>query len=199
MAAMIRFYPSGYSPLRSAAARSTTKCTNEHAVSFSGEASLGGWVSLKGKEGYGSSVRKASCSFSVDAACFPDPKEGEDPHDIQITKEAPPVFLAATAQDMLTNFGAMPIARKYMELGLGYELHIFQHGPHGYSLADETSSDGSSQMMNPAYAKWLDMSADWLHKLFGALTFEDKSTSKMGKYLAELGIPMPVGPGPNHG
>ena len=84
MAAMIRFYPSGYSPLRSAAARSTTKCTNEHAVSFSGEASLGGWVSLKGKEGYGSSVRKASCSFSVDAACFPDPKEGEDPHDIQI-------------------------------------------------------------------------------------------------------------------
>ena len=84
MAAMIRFYPSDYSSLRSAAARSTTKCTNEHAVSLSGEASLGGWVSLNGKEGFGSSVRKVSCSFALDAACFPDPKEGEDPYDMQV-------------------------------------------------------------------------------------------------------------------
>ena len=84
MAGMIRFYPTGYSPLRSAAARSTSKCTNEHAVSFSGEASLGRWISLKGKEGFGSSVRKTTCSFSIDVACFPDAKEGDDPHDIQI-------------------------------------------------------------------------------------------------------------------
>ena len=116
-----------------------------------------------------------------------------------VTKDAPPVFLAATAEDFLTNFGALPVAQKYASLGLGYELHIFQHGPHGYSLADETSCDGSSQMLNASYAKWLDMSADWLHKLFGQLQFEDKSTSKMGKYLAELGITMPGGPAPKHG
>ena len=116
-----------------------------------------------------------------------------------VTKDAPPVFLAATAEDFLTNFGALPVAQKYASLGLGYELHIFQHGPHGYSLADETSCDGSSQMLNASYAKWLDMSADWLHKLFGELTFEDKSTSRMGKYLAELGITMPGGPAPKHG
>ena len=116
-----------------------------------------------------------------------------------VTKDAPPVFLAATAEDFLTNFGALPVAQKYASLGLGYELHIFQHGPHGYSLADETSCDGSSQMLNASYAKWLDMSADWLHKLFGQLQFEDKSTSKMGKYLAELGIAMPGGPAPKHG
>ena len=84
MAAMIRFFPSGYSPLRSAAARSTTKCTNEHSVSLSGEASLGEWVSLKGKEGFGSSVRRTTCTFSLDAACFPEPKEGTDLRDIQL-------------------------------------------------------------------------------------------------------------------
>ena len=108
-----------------------------------------------------------------------------------ITKNSPPAFLMATAEDMLTGFGALPVVRKYSELGLGYELHIFQHGPHGYSLADETTADGSSQMLNPAYAKWLDMSADWLHRIFGELTFTDKSTSRMAKYLAEMGITMP--------
>ena len=116
-----------------------------------------------------------------------------------VTKAAPPVFLAATAEDMLTNYGALPIAQKYASLGLGYELHIFQHGPHGYALADETTADGSSQMLNPSYAKWLDMSADWLHRIFGKLQFVDKSTSRMGKYLAELGITMPGGPAPKHG
>ena len=108
-----------------------------------------------------------------------------------LTKDAPPVFLAATAEDFLTNFGAMPVAQKYASLGLGYELHIFQHGPHGYSLGDETSCDGSSQMLNASYAKWLDMSADWLHKLFGKLEFQDKSTSKMMQYMVELGFVTP--------
>ena len=116
-----------------------------------------------------------------------------------VTKDAPPVFLAATAEDMLTNYGALPIAQKYASLGLGYELHIFQHGPHGYALADETTADGSSQMLNASYAKWLDMSADWLYRTFGQLEFVDKSTSRMGKYLAELGITMPGGPAPKHG
>lgn len=111
-----------------------------------------------------------------------------------VTKEAPPVFLAATAEDMLTNFGALPVAQKYAQLGLGYELHIFQHGPHGYSLADETTADGSSQMLNPAYAKWLDMSADWLKRIFGAPEFVDRSTSKMREILADMGVRLPDEP-----
>ena len=111
-----------------------------------------------------------------------------------VTREAPPVFLAATAEDMLTNFGALPVAQKYAQLGLGYELHIFQHGPHGYALADETTADGSSQMLNPAYAKWLDMSADWLKRIFGAPEFVDKSTSKMREILADMGVRLPDEP-----
>ena len=58
-------------------------------------------------------------------------------------------------------------------------------------MADETSADGSCQMLNPSYAKWLDMSADWLHRIFGQLQFTDKSTSKMAGILAEMGIAMP--------
>ena len=117
-------------------------------------------------------------------------EEDAKPFDLvpQITKEAPPVFIAATAQDMLTGFGAFPIAQKYCALGLDYELHIFQHGPHGYSLANETTADGSSRYLNSSFAQWHDLSVAWLHKIFGELTYEDKDNSKMGKYLKELGI-----------
>lgn len=108
----------------------------------------------------------------------------------KIDKNSPPVFLVATAEDMLTSFGALPLAKKYSDLRLGYELHIFQHGPHGYSLATDVAADGSSQVLNSSYAKWLDMSVAWIHKVFGEPTFLDRSTSKIGKYMAELGIDM---------
>lgn len=111
----------------------------------------------------------------------------------QITKDAPPVFLMATAEDMLTGFGAMPVANQYQKLGLGYELHIFQHGPHGYALADETSADGSSRLLNPAFAHWHDLSVAWLYRLFGQPTFADTSISRMRDHLAQLGFTLPMG------
>lgn len=108
-----------------------------------------------------------------------------------ITKDAPPVFLAATAEDGLTMFGALPVAQKYASLGRLFELHIFQHGPHGYSLADETSANGSSRNINSAYAHWHDLSVQWLYKIFGAPEFVDKNNSRMVKYLKDLGIEIP--------
>ena len=109
----------------------------------------------------------------------------------QITKDAPPVFLAATAEDMLTAFGALPVAKAYSDLGLKYELHIFQYGPHGYSLANEVTADGSSQVLDDAFAAWQELSVKWLHRTFGKPEFVNKSTSKMGQYLKELGVQMP--------
>lgn len=58
MAALLRYYPSSYSSARSAAAASTTKCTNEYGVSLSGEFSRG--------------------VLSLDAAYFPTAKAGDD-------------------------------------------------------------------------------------------------------------------------
>ena len=108
-----------------------------------------------------------------------------------ITENSPPVFLAATAEDILTAYGALPVAQKYSKLGLGYELHIFQHGPHGYALADETSADGSSQYLNPAFAQWHELSIRWLYRIFGENTFTDKNLSRMSQHLADLGFSFP--------
>ncbi len=109
----------------------------------------------------------------------------------KIAPQSPPVFLVATAEDVLTRDGALLVANRYCELGRDYELHIYQHGPHGYSLATDTSADGSSQMLNPAFAQWQPLSVQWLHKIFGAPEFVNRSTSKMGIYLKELGYEMP--------
>ena len=105
-----------------------------------------------------------------------------------IDQQSPPVFLAATAEDALTPFGALAVANKYSALGLGYEMHIFQHGPHGYSVADETSADGSIQMLNEAYAHWHELSILWLKKIFGEPQHIDKDTSRMGKILKDMGL-----------
>ena len=114
-----------------------------------------------------------------------------------ITKDAPPVFLAATAEDGLSPYGALLVANTYSRLGKHYELHMFQHGPHGYSLADETTADGSSQVLNPSFAHWHNLSVDWLHRIFGAPVHTDKSTSKMAKHLADLGFSLPGQGGSN--
>ena len=105
----------------------------------------------------------------------------------KITKDAPPVFLAATAEDLLTTYGALPVAKAYSDLGLRYELHIFQYGPHGYALANEVTADGSTQNLDPAFAQWHELSVQWLHKTFGKPTFVDKSTSRMMQILKEQG------------
>ena len=105
-----------------------------------------------------------------------------------ITKDAPPVFMTATAEDGLSPFGALLVANAYSKLGMPYELHMFQHGPHGYSLADETCADGSSQVLNTSFAKWHDLSVEWLYRIFGENKFENKSTSRMGKIMAEMGL-----------
>ena len=105
----------------------------------------------------------------------------------QVTKDAPPMFVAATAEDVLTSFCTMPLVNAYNALVLQFELHIFQYGPHGYSLANEVTADGSSQMLEPAFAQWQELSVQWLRKTFGQPSFVDKSTSKMAKVLKELG------------
>ena len=101
----------------------------------------------------------------------------------QITKEAPPVFLAATSEDLLTSFGALPIAGAYSELNLSYELHVFQFGPHGYSLGNEVSADGSIGQIDEAFANWQPLSVIWLNRIFGKPVFIEKQVGRLSQML----------------
>ncbi len=106
----------------------------------------------------------------------------------QITKDAPPVFIAATAQDLLTPHGALPVAKKYSDLGKPYELHIFQYGPHGYALANEVTADGSIANADPVFAQWHELSVQWLHRTLGKPELVEKNTSALVQHMKKLGV-----------
>ena len=108
----------------------------------------------------------------------------------QITKDAPPLFMFTTGEDAMTRKMTLELAMAYEEQGILYEYHVFQKGPHGYSLANEACADGSSQVLNPHVAKWLDLSVEWLFSVFGEPEFIDVSTSHIMEAMKELGIDM---------
>ena len=105
----------------------------------------------------------------------------------KVTADTPPMFLAATAEDFLTAFCSLPLVNAYARLGKPCEVHIFQYGPHGYSLANEVTADGSQAMLEPAFAQWQELSVQWLHKTFGKPVFTDKNTGRMMQILKEQG------------
>ena len=105
----------------------------------------------------------------------------------KVTADTPPMFLAATAEDFLTAFCSLPLVNAYARLGKPCEVHIFQYGPHGYSLANEVTADGSQAMLEPAFAQWQELSVQWLHKTFGKPVFTEKNTGRMMQILKEQG------------
>lgn len=105
----------------------------------------------------------------------------------KVTTDTPPMFLAATAEDFLTTFCSLPLVNAYARLGKPCEVHIFQYGPHGYSLANEVTADGSQAMLEPAFAQWQELSVQWLHKTFGKPVFTEKNTGRMMQILKEQG------------
>ena len=79
-----------------------------------------------------------------------------------VTKDTPPTFLFSTCND-----NAVPILNsiKYTEAlaenGVPFEIHIFEDGVHGLSLAKKATG-----YINSTAAQWLKLSVDWLNKTF---------------------------------
>lgn len=109
----------------------------------------------------------------------------------QVTKNAPPLFVFTTGEDAMTRKMTLELVMEYEKKECLFEYHLFQKGPHGYSLANAASADGSSQVMSPHVEKWLDLSVEWIFQVFGELEFQDVSTSHIMEAIRELGITLP--------
>ncbi|MCI8413068.1 MAG: alpha/beta hydrolase [Clostridia bacterium] len=84
-----------------------------------------------------------------------------------VRPDNPPAFIWATADD-----GAVPAcnslkyAMAYADAGLTYELHIYESGPHGLSLADDRVSQFNPQAgNNPVVAQWVTLADKFLRKI----------------------------------
>lgn len=89
-----------------------------------------------------------------------------------VSPDTPPCFIWATADDETVSCGqAMAFASALSDAGVPFELHIFEHGPHGLSLADRSTAV-SPETNVPEVAKWVTLAEAWLtrhvpHRLRG--------------------------------
>ena len=80
-----------------------------------------------------------------------------------VTKNSSPAFIWHTATDNCVPVeNAYRMALAYQKAGVPYELHIFEHGCHGLSLADIEVFDEGNENILPEDAVWLPLALTWL-------------------------------------
>ncbi len=92
---------------------------------------------------------------------------------LRVTASCPPTFLWATAADALVPAENSTImATALAKAGVPFELHVFEAGPHGLSLADQAFA-GSLFEIDDDAALWIGLAERWLMKHF-ALQLPEK-------------------------
>jgi dipeptidyl aminopeptidase/acylaminoacyl peptidase len=85
---------------------------------------------------------------------------------LHISKNTPPTFLWATAGDALVPVqNTTTMATALAQAGVPFELHVFEQGGHGLSLADQSTA-GSLPEINADVEKWIGLVDAWLKKRF---------------------------------
>lgn len=85
---------------------------------------------------------------------------------LHVSPQTPPIFLWATAGDELAPAeNTTRMATALARAGVPFEAHIFERGPHGLSLADQTSA-GSQLEIDVDAAQWMKLAEAWLKPRF---------------------------------
>lgn len=92
---------------------------------------------------------------------------------LHVSQNTPPAFLWATAADKLVPVeNTTRMANALAQAGVPFEVHIFEQGEHGLSLADQSTANSLLQVDVDA-AKWMGLAEAWLKKRF-ALSIPEK-------------------------
>ena len=84
----------------------------------------------------------------------------------QVSKNVPPTFIWHTFSDpLLTPIQSLEYAKALYENNIPCELHIYEKGKHGLSLADRTSAKKEADI-NEHIATWVILAIQWLNELF---------------------------------
>ncbi|UUX33107.1 alpha/beta hydrolase [Fundicoccus culcitae] len=83
-----------------------------------------------------------------------------------VNSDTPPTFIWTTSEDQVV------AAQDSIQLALGlahnnipFELHVFEKGPHGLSLANPSTAR-AAEHINPKAATWAEMAEKWLNDRF---------------------------------
>lgn len=85
---------------------------------------------------------------------------------LNVTEHTPPTFLWTTSSDDLVPVQhTILMANALANKNIPFEVHIFEEGPHGLSLANQTSAQVKMQI-NHDVTKWVELAEKWLEKRF---------------------------------
>jgi acetyl esterase/lipase len=108
--------------------------------------------------------------------------------DIDVTSTTPPAFIFSTSEDSLLPH-SLSFASAMQKAGVHFELHVFQEGQHGLSLGRSFTAEGEENLVNPIFAQWFSMCADWLRKIWGDFKTGDEFMASWPEYaLHNLGV-----------
>lgn len=83
-----------------------------------------------------------------------------------VSENTPPTFIWATAGDGLVPVQhSLLMAKALADHKIPFEIHIFEEGDHGLSLATQATAMAKSQIKSDA-GKWADLAGVWLEKRF---------------------------------
>jgi acetyl esterase/lipase len=82
----------------------------------------------------------------------------------QVRKDSSPAFIWHTREDGGVNvFNSILMASAYAEHGVSFDLHIYDRGPHGLSLATkETAPYDNNKYCNKCASTWVRLACNWL-------------------------------------
>lgn len=83
-----------------------------------------------------------------------------------VDKNCPPMFIWGTAGDgLVPSVHSSLMAAALAKANVPFEIHIFEEGDHGLSLADWVTAAAMDQI-NPDAAQWVELVKKWLKKRF---------------------------------
>jgi Esterase/lipase len=85
---------------------------------------------------------------------------------LHVSEITPPTFLWATAGDHIVSIQhTLNMANALSQKNVPLEVHIFERGEHGLSLANQTTANIADHI-EPDVAKWVELAEQWLLKRF---------------------------------
>lgn len=83
--------------------------------------------------------------------------------DKRVDERSVPAYIVHTAEDKVVNVqNSLRLAVAYAQNKIPFELHVFESGPHGMSLANELTSNHPS-LISSHNAKWLGLGIEWIN------------------------------------
>jgi acetyl esterase/lipase len=88
--------------------------------------------------------------------------------ELHVGEQTPPTFLFHTYDDNLVPVeNSLLFAQALAQADIPFEMHLFQRGSHGVSLANELTSGGGTNSLDVSAAHWFALATEWLWRLFG--------------------------------